>query len=72
MRSMLPQQHHRLQTLLAHGPALRRAVAVTLQRVDQLHHRGDGGVEGIAPAEVVTDLGDRLVNPPMRWGGKIL
>ncbi len=56
-------QHQRdgLPQLLHQRPALHRHIVETASLVDQLHDRGDGGVEGLASPEVVTDLGNGLV-----------
>ncbi len=56
------QQHHGVEPFLQDRPSRGRLVVALGERVDQLHYRRDGGVEGVAPADVVTDLGNGLVD----------
>ncbi len=55
-------QYRTLQRLLQYGAAGIAVVLEAGQFIEQFHIGGDGGVEGIATADVVADLLDRLVH----------
>jgi len=55
-------QDDEVERLLHHRAALRRRILEPRQRVQQLHDRGDGGIERAPPADVITDFRERLVD----------
>ena len=61
-RDGIEQQHHRFERFVAHRPALATLVVELANRIQQFHQRCDRGVEGVAAADVVGDLLDRLVD----------
>ncbi len=62
-RDRRDQPDQRLPALARDGQLGFVAHLEARQMVAALHDRGDRGVEGVAPAEIVADLGDGLVHP---------
>ena len=57
-RDRRQHQYGGFQGLLNHGAVLVGLCAEFADFVEQFHDGGNGGIEGEAPADVVTDLGD--------------